>query len=197
MIFGPDYFLSASIIESMAVVLFNGFATIFLLPLLLISVVCFLPLSLFHLLTGKARLRILITAFSGFFLWVIAFGLTLGLIRLVEPLALELLYRTWTGLATAAIGVTHTLYAFLRYRKHMGDYYYATVLEQNLTNRQTKRYAEIRMALHTGEMDARVVQNDRSKDHLTRRIAKDIMASRQELPDWSEVTYQETDIYFL
>lgn len=197
MSFGPDFFLSASVIESMAVVLFNGFATIFLLPMLLIDVVCFLPMSLFHLLAGKARLRIVAAALSGFFLWVVAFSLILGLIHLVAPHALELLYRTWSGLAAAAVGTVHTLYSLLHYRKHMRDYYYATVLEKNLTHRQTKRYAEIRMALHTGEMDARVVQNDRSKDHLTRRIAKDIMASRQELPDWSEATYQEEDIYFL
>ena len=197
MIIGPDFFLSATIIESMAVVLFNGFATVFLLPMLLMDVVCFLPLSLFHLLTGKARLRIVGAALSGFFLWVIGFALMLGLIGLVEAFALELLYRTWTAWATAAVGVIHTLYSFARYRKDMSDYYYANVLEKNLTAKQTQHYGGIRQALQSGEMDAKTVQNDRSRDHLTRRIAKEIMASRQELPDWSEGAHQETDIYFL
>jgi len=202
MIFGPDFFLSdfflsATIIESMAVVLFNGFATIFLLPMLLMDVVCFLPLSLFHLLTGKARLRIVSAALSGFFLWIIGFALMLGLIGLVEAFALELLYRTWTAWATAAVGVLHTLYSFVRYRKDMSDYYYANVLEKNLTAKQTQHYGNIRQALQNGEMDAKAIQNDHSKDHLTRRIAKEIMATRQELPDWSEGAHQEADIYFL
>ncbi|MCL2812169.1 MAG: hypothetical protein FWD25_09840 [Clostridia bacterium] len=197
MIFGPDFFLSATIIESMAVILFNGFATVFLLPMLLMDVVCFLPMALYHLLAGKARLRIISAALSGFFLWIIGFALMLGLIRLVEAFALELLYRTWSGLATAAVGVIHTLYSFVRYRKEMSDYYYANVLEKNLTAKQTQHYGNTRQALQSGEMDAKKTQNDRSMDHLTRRIAKEVMASRQELPDWSEGAHQETDIYFL
>ena len=191
------FFISASIIESMAVVLFNGFATVFLLPMLLMDVIYFLPLAVFHLLTGKANLRILSAALSGFFLWVIGFALMLGLIRLVDAFALELLYRTWSGLAAVAVGVIHTLRSFVRYRKEMSDYYYANVLEKNLTSKQAEHYAAIRVALQNGEMDAKTVQDDRTKDHLTRRIAREVMASRQELPDWSEGAHQDADIYFL
>ncbi|MCL2545334.1 MAG: hypothetical protein FWE77_05385 [Clostridia bacterium] len=191
------FFVSASFIESMAVVLFNGFATIFLLPMLLMDLVYLLPLAIFHLLTGKASPRILGAALNGFLLWVIGFALVLGLIYLVEAFALELLYRTWSGLAAAAVGAIHTLYSFVHYRKNMSDYYYANVLEKNLTSKQKERYAAIRQALQSGEMDAKAVQNDRAKDHLTRRIAREVMASRQELPDWSEGAHQETDIYFL
>ena len=192
-----DFFISASIIESMAVVLFNGFATIFLLPMLLMDLACFLPMALFHLLTGKASPRILGSALSEFFLWVIGFAVMLGLIYLVEAFALELLYRSWSGLVTAAVGVLHTLYSFVHYRKNIGDYYYANVLEKNLTSKQKQHYAAIRQALQSGEMDAKTVQSDRSKDHLTCRIAQEVMASRQELPDWKEGAHHDADIYFL
>ena len=197
MIGDAGFFVSATVIESLAVMLFNGFAAVFLLPVLLMDLFYFLPAGLFHLLMGKARPRILAASMTGFFVWLLGFGIALGVVRLVDAFALELLYRTWSGLATAAGGAAHSLISVLRYSKNMREYYYANVLEKNLSRKQTEQNDAFRLALQTGELDAVAIQDDRSKSYLARRIARDVVSSRQEVQEWREGIRQDSTVYFL
>ena len=192
-----NFFIPATAFESMAVLMFNGFATIFLLPVMIMDVCYFLPIASLHLLAGKARPRILIAALSDFVVWSLGLGAAVAIVRLIDAFAVELLYRTWSGLLGAGIGVAHTLFSLIRYHKGMRDYYYVHVLEKNLSARQAERYAALRLALQNEELDAKALQNDRSMDYLVRRFAREIEASRQELAEWSEGTRHSADIYFL
>ena len=191
------FFIPATVLESLAVILFNGFATVFLLPVLLMDLLCFLPAGLYHLLTGKARLRILASSLRGFLLWLLGFCAALWVIHTVEATAVEMLYRTLSGVAAAALGTLHTLISFVRYRGSLREYYYSNVLEKNLSARGARECAALRRALQTGELNAAEVQADRSRDFLSRRMAREVAASRQEESEWSEGVRQEADVYFL
>ncbi len=193
----PEFFVPASATESLSALMFNGFFTIFLLPILLMDLLYFFPLALIHLLTGKARLRILPAALSGFALWLVGIAAALGVVWLVDQQALSLLYRTWSGLLGASIGVLHTLYCMIRYRKNMREQYYTHVLEKNLSRRQAEQYAALRIALQNGDLDAHELQNDRSMDRLARRIARNYLASRSEMEEWRDLQPEQDDIYFL
>lgn len=190
------YFVSATASESLAALLFNGFATVFLLPVMLMDLFYFLPLSLAHLIGGKAKPRVLAAAVGGFFAWSAAILLSVCAARLMSEFSVELLYRTWSGLLSAAIGAIHTFHCLIRYRKSMRDYYYAHVLEKNLSAKQAEKCGTLRKALQRGELDAKALLDDPSRDYLSHRVARQVLTSRVDVDRWS-VESQSADIHFL
>ena len=173
-----NYFVPVTSIESLAALLFNGFVTIFLLPMLVMDLCYYLPAALGHLALGKARLRILVSALRGLVLWLLCVGAAVGALHLLMPRALTLLLYTYGGMTGALAGMLHTFSIFFRYRGNMRAYYYAQVLEKNLSSRQAKRYEALWERLRSGEADPEQLKQGKRMDYLSRRIVEDFIAQR-------------------
>ncbi len=191
------YFMTASSIESLAALLFNGFIALFLLPILLMDLCFYFPAALVHLAAGKARPRIVGSALGGFLLWTLCVGAGLAAVYLIQPRAFALLFRTYSGLAGLLIGALSTLAAFVRYRRSMRAYYFAQVLEKNLSAKQAAVYERFKADLKSGKVDAARWMDEHGRDHIGRRIAQEYLDGLEGRSAAQRKRREGNDLYFL